>query len=262
MRLRMLWAIHCGVVTILTFAHPLLHPHTKSPIERDLIGLLGDGGNPTQAVKTITPAVVNPLPPTLGLPQEHSSTASVSQNIKTTTGAPTAMAATTQTGPATGTPTQPSSPIPNSSESASSTSASTITDDDGYVGEVTSTPPAELTQWKVIGIGVITITLIAIIIISVSFFDSWWGFLRDALCGCGRRGKWLGPVDGREETMVPDWEKRSWEFRLASEDGHRYPTMASLESIVKEKERLRRLSLREEVYGVKVKSPELAYGAV
>jgi len=62
--------------------------------------------------------------------------------------------------------------------------------------------------------------------------------------------------------MLPDWEKRSWEFRLASEDGHRYPTIASLESIAKEKERLRRLSLREEVYGVKVKSPELAYGAV
>lgn len=35
--------------------------------------------------------------------------------------------------------------------------------------------------------------------------------------------------------MIPDWEKRSWEFKLSSEDGHRYPTLASLESISKEK---------------------------
>lgn len=64
-----------------------------------------------------------------------------------------------------------------------------------------------------------------------------------------------------EETMVPDWEKRSWEFRLASEDGHRYPTMASLESIVKEKDKLKRPSWTLSVHDTKIASPKLAYGA-
>jgi len=36
--------------------------------------------------------------------------------------------------------------------------------------------------------------------------------------------------------MVPDWEKRDWEFKLANEDGHRYPTMSSLGDIAKDRE--------------------------
>jgi hypothetical protein len=95
-------------------------------------------------------------------------------------------------------------------------------------GDVSATRPAELTEWKVIGIGVITVTLIAILVLSISFFDSWWGFLC-AVC-CGKK------TDGGEgeETMVPDGERlrKSWEFKLANEDG-RYPTLSSMESITK-----------------------------
>ena len=97
----------------------------------------------------------------------------------------------------------------------------------GWVGDVSATPPGELTEWKVIGIGVITVALIAILVLSISFFDSWWGFLRAVACG-KRADKGEG-----EETMVPDEVglRKSWEFKLASEDGHRYPTLSSAESI-------------------------------
>jgi hypothetical protein len=94
------------------------------------------------------------------------------------------------------------------------------------VSDVSATPPAELTEWKVIGVCVITVALIAILILSISFFDSWWGFLRSVICG--KKGE-----DEGEETMVPDGERISWEFKLADEDSHRYPTVSSMESIAK-----------------------------
>lgn len=95
-----------------------------------------------------------------------------------------------------------------------------------YIPEAPATPPAEATEWKVIGIAIISITFVATVILAVVFFDSWWGFLRDLIFG--RRH------NGGSENLVPDWEKRSWEHKLANEDGHRYPTLASLESMAKE----------------------------
>jgi len=62
------------------------------------------------------------------------------------------------------------------------------------------------------------------------------------------------------EELVPDWEKRSWEFRLASEDGHRYPTMSSLESIAKEKDKKGR-DVKPEV-GLGLTTPEQVYGGI
>ncbi|KAF9567787.1 hypothetical protein CPC08DRAFT_519513 [Agrocybe pediades] len=127
--------------------------------------------------------------------------------------------------------------VPSSSSSSESWSA----EETGDVLDASSTPPAELKEWKVIGIAVISITFIAILVLAVTFFDAWWGFLCAAVCGKrrGKRRKGIAyPFSG--ETMVPDWERRSWEFKLASEDGHRYPTMASLESIVKDKEKDRK----------------------
>ncbi|KAF9469836.1 hypothetical protein BDZ94DRAFT_1243378 [Collybia nuda] len=103
----------------------------------------------------------------------------------------------------------------------STTSALPVTT--GSPPEAPSMPPAEATEWKVIGLVVICITFVATVILSVVFFDSWWGFLRDLVLG--KRHK-----DGVED-MVPDWDKRSWEFRLANEDGHRYPTITSLDDI-------------------------------
>lgn len=119
------------------------------------------------------------------------------------------------------------STTPTMTVAANPTSASTSIPPvaTGSLPEAPSMPPAEATEWKVIGLVVICITFVATVILSVVFFDSWWGFLRDLVLG--RRNR------GGVEDMVPDWEKRSWEFKLANEDGHRYPTIASLEDITK-----------------------------
>lgn len=102
----------------------------------------------------------------------------------------------------------------------------------------------------------ITITFIATVGLAVAFFDSWWGFVRDSVCGKRRKaGERIGG-----ETLIPDWEKRSWEFRLGNEDGHRYPTIDSLESMVREKERVKAVWVRGD--SPDVKSPEMAYGGI
>ncbi|KAF5368398.1 hypothetical protein D9758_002190 [Tetrapyrgos nigripes] len=79
--------------------------------------------------------------------------------------------------------------------------------------ESSTMSPGEASQWKVIGIGVITIVVITVVVLSIVFFDTWTRFL------FGRNKQTEGIED-----MMPDWEKRSWEYKLASEDGHRYPT--------------------------------------
>ncbi|KAF4573250.1 hypothetical protein AB1N83_001019 [Pleurotus pulmonarius] len=92
-------------------------------------------------------------------------------------------------------------------------------------GSTLTTSNAELAQWKVLGVTVLCIAVVAAIILSVMFFDAWWGFVRDVFLGKRRR-------EAAEE-LVPDWEKRSWELRMVSEDGHRYPSLSSVESITK-----------------------------
>jgi len=78
-------------------------------------------------------------------------------------------------------------------------------------------------QWKVIGIGVSTVSAVLGVIFAVVFFDSWSAFLRDVLLGKRK-------AEGSEE-FVPDWEKREWRYKLELEDGHRYPSVSSLSSI-------------------------------
>ncbi|KAL0951621.1 hypothetical protein HGRIS_008302 [Hohenbuehelia grisea] len=86
-----------------------------------------------------------------------------------------------------------------------------------------SSTPGELAQWKVIGIAVISVSLVAGIILAVVFFDSWSAFLRDVV---------LGKPNGQgSEDLVPDWEKRECRYRLAMEESHRYPSASSLDSI-------------------------------
>lgn len=80
------------------------------------------------------------------------------------------------------------------------------------------TDPADLSQWKVIGVAVICIFVVAIVILVIFFYDRWTTFLRDTFCGGKRRASGV-------EAFVPDWEKRSWEVRLGS-DNSRYPTAA------------------------------------
>ncbi|KDQ63244.1 hypothetical protein JAAARDRAFT_29264 [Jaapia argillacea MUCL 33604] len=83
------------------------------------------------------------------------------------------------------------------------------------------------TEWKVLGIAVIAISVLGISVLCIVFFDTWWRFIKDVLC-CG-----MGSKDsGGEEELVPDWEKRSWAVQLRDEGGcggsHRYPSVEDL----------------------------------
>ncbi|KAN0134870.1 hypothetical protein V8E53_007244 [Lactarius tabidus] len=87
--------------------------------------------------------------------------------------------------------------------------------------------PAELPQrnvhaniWRVVGIAVIAISVVGTTILAVVFFDHWWRFLSDV---CGRRKKQR--ESGKEE-LVPDWERRSWEFRI-EDNLPAYPSFGS-----------------------------------
>ena len=208
-------------LSALTNAKPVFHASIIPAInDRDLIGLLVGGGVPTDSglapPSTLdpqhTPLVSSPVPSSLrtssvesGVVTTYSSTLTLpfsTASIDTTIVAPTAP------------PEYPNNALPLPSSPMTS----------GWVGDVSATPPRELTEWKVIGIGVITVTLIAILVLSISFFDSWWGFLRAVA-----RGKRADKGEG-EETMVPDGVRlgKSVEFELASEGGHRYPSMESI----------------------------------
>lgn len=235
---------------------------TASTMRRDILGILGDV-DPTLDNPGKGPVLRPEVPiatPTIPTTLNHDATISIIHTAQplataglgtvTLTSVSTAnlVAAATLTS-ATG---ATSTTLNLATATFSSVSYINIEDEQ----EAPATPPGELTEWKVIGIAVTTITFFATIVLSVVFFDSWWGFLRAAICG-SKRAK-----EG-EETLVPDWGKRSWEFKLASEDGHRYPTMASLESIVKEKERARwndEENAGSPIYDIK--SPEMAYGGI
>ncbi|KAF8899072.1 hypothetical protein BD779DRAFT_1781441 [Infundibulicybe gibba] len=93
----------------------------------------------------------------------------------------------------------------------------------GSTSKATSTPPAEAAEWKVIGIAVISVSFVAAVILATTFFDSWWGFLRDLVLG--------RPKHEGFEDMTPDWETRSWEIKIANEDGHRYPILSPVNSL-------------------------------
>lgn len=112
---------------------------------------------------------------------------------------------------------------PSTTHSLTPTPTTTAITNSIKISQASSMPPAEAAQWKVIGLVVICITFVGTLILSVVFFDSWWGFLRAMVCGRKR--------DGGAEDLVPDWDKRSWEVKLANEDGHRYPTIGSLEQV-------------------------------
>jgi len=198
--------------------------------ERDLIGLIGGNLIPPPTETTILPSVSNLLSTWTVLPMTADRPRATSTTGTRSTVATAAISALVTTNQVVNTALLVQTTTPDSQPiSLYNTLSSNEPGTTGWVGDVSATPPAELTEWKVIGIGVITVTLIGIIILSISFFDAWWGFLRSVLCG-----KKASPEG--EETMVPDC-KRSWEFKIATEDGHRYPTIASMDSIVKEKER-------------------------
>ncbi|KAJ3908955.1 hypothetical protein F5879DRAFT_208331 [Lentinula edodes] len=78
-------------------------------------------------------------------------------------------------------------------------------------------------EWKVIGVGLIVIASIASMILLTVFFESWWGFVRDM---CGRKNSGRGV-----EEMILDSEEKTWQLNLSSQDGHRYPSATSMDSM-------------------------------
>ncbi|KAF5352448.1 hypothetical protein D9756_005907 [Leucocoprinus leucothites] len=194
--------------------------------QRDLGGLFG-GDNLDQP----TPDLELPPEITLTTVPEPSLT-STAIGIRTVVHTSTTAGTTKNNSPITST-TQPLSTATTeiitalAATSGWTMSTTTMTAPTPVVPEAPTTSAEEATQWKVIGIGIITVGLIATVILSIIFFDSWWHFVCDLFCGRWRkRGKNQG-----QENMVPDWETRDWEFKLANEDGHRYPTISSLADI-------------------------------
>ena len=206
----------------LVIAHPL-HPRTAVLQTRDLIGgILGGGLGPVAPSTSDIDTVNNSQTAATGagFPAQTSIFTGASK-VSTTVSTSTASSLTTPSITQTTTGGRPS----ETSSAVSPTTSIQI----GYVAEAPATPPGEATEWKVIGIAVISITFITVVALAITFFDSWWGFLRAIFFGDKR--------NGGDEKLVPDWDRQSWEYNLSKEDGHRYPTMASLESIVKTREK-------------------------
>jgi hypothetical protein len=203
----------------LVIAHPL-HSRTAVLQTRDLIGEIFGGGIETADAASDINTVNQTVATGESFPTQTSILTSASESVILTT---VSTSTSSQTIFST---TQKTTERPwETSSAASSTTSIQI----GYVADAPATPPGEATEWKVIGIAVIAIAFITTVVLTVTFFDSWWGFLRAIFLG--------DKHNGGDEKLVPDWDKRSWEYNLSIEDGHRYPTMASLESIVKAPEK-------------------------
>ncbi|KAJ7170193.1 hypothetical protein C8R46DRAFT_226472 [Mycena filopes] len=224
----------CLALGLLSYglAHPL-HQEANAALNRGLGGLLGGAED-------------DPLPPSdpeLDPPaQKHPHLTFVSTErlagLFTTARNPNTATSTVPATIATGTATDSSrttstlasgsafTPSPTATFISLSTNMPSPTITIGVTKQAPSTPPAEATEWKVIGIAVVSIALIAGVMLAFIYFDAVL-----ALVGMKRK-------DRGTEDMIPDWAGRDWEFKIASEDGHRYPTLASLESITKSKQEL------------------------
>jgi hypothetical protein len=211
----------------LVIAHPL-HPRTAVLQTRDLIGgILGGGFEPASPASDINTVNNSQTAATgAGFPVQTSIFTGASKFSTATTVSTTSSSQTT--------PSISQTTIGGRPSETSSAVSSSTTIQIGYVAPAPVTPPGEATEWKVIGIAVITIAFISTVVLAITFFDSWWRFLRAIFLGDKR--------NGGDEKLIPDWDKQSWEYDLSKEDGHRYPTMASLESIVKTPEKSARVN--------------------
>jgi len=123
---------------------------------------------------------------------------------------------------------RPPTPVPEGNETPTSTIATSASQ---YTANLTWYPSPspvdpELAQghavdWRVIGIAVIAVSVVGTMILVITFFDQWWGFLCDV---CGRRRKWQG---GGKEELVPDWERGSWGFKVEDDHFPAYPSFGS-----------------------------------
>ncbi|KAK2461428.1 hypothetical protein APHAL10511_005891 [Amanita phalloides] len=123
---------------------------------------------------------------------------------------------------------------PGSSTSSSSWATPSTTETTNYAQDASQKSPSEATQWKVIGITVFCITVVGAIMLAAFFSDTLIKLLKDVCLGGNRKRTKRG-----EETMVPDWQRRSWEYKIADEEGHRYPTVSSsLQSMTENKQKM------------------------
>lgn len=161
-----------------------------------------------------------------GLFPDESQTRTDSQTQTTATAATTSTTTHGTHHPTIANPTAAPSTIVTPTPTTSLPSASPSSGPDA--AEAASMPSGEGKQWKIIGLIVICITFVGGAILTIVFFDAWWGFLRALVCQ-RRRG-------GGKEDMVPDWGTCSWEYKLPSpsEDGYRYPGAASSDNIKRE----------------------------
>lgn len=190
-----------------------------SPVHpRDLVGLFGDDDTTYATYATTSPAMV------------ETSIATTRSSLHTSSTTPAATLTTTSlaTHSIIGQLPIPTATMPHSSSTTATSSSADAepTVSISYTPEASSTPPDEATEWKVIGIGIMSITFVGTLILLIVFFDSWWGFLRDLVVGKKRQ-------EGIED-LAEGEGKKDWEKKLANEDGHRYPTLTSLESITKD----------------------------
>ncbi|EDR15210.1 uncharacterized protein LACBIDRAFT_301179 [Laccaria bicolor S238N-H82] len=212
--------LHVVVVNLLlpffALAHPIEWQPSHIPDGRDFFGLIESDDLPTTTatVETWNPAT-SLTSFSLNLPSLSSTSLSKVVETGSSVTTPSSTFSSTASGDSQTT----------AANSWTSTSAILPTVSVDYITpEESTTPPSAAGGWKVIGISIIAVTFVATVILAIAFFDSWWGFLRDVVCG--KRYS-----DG-EENLIPDWEKSSWEYKIASEDGHRYPTMTTLDDIV------------------------------
>ncbi|KAJ7109920.1 hypothetical protein C8R44DRAFT_800910 [Mycena epipterygia] len=209
----------------------LSHPLHQRELHRGLAGLLGDGDDDPLIPSDSEMDTQLPQPPPLTIISSEDIgglfTVGRDSNTASSRIQVTGVSSASRTSSTLGSGAESTQSIAATASSTTSTSSPSPTVEIGVTKEAPSTPPAEAAEWKVIGIAAVSIGLVAGIMLSIVFFDSWWGFMR-ALVGKKRKER------GTED-MVPDWARRDWEFKIASEDGHRYPTLASLESMTKPK---------------------------
>lgn len=194
-----------ALATALVIAHPT-HPRSAAFQTRDLIGgILGGGlgpsGVPASDINTVDNSQTAATQTGAGFPVQTSISSTGSSKVSTTVSV-----ASSQTTPSIAQTTTGGRPSETSTSAVSPSPSIQI----GYVPDAPVTPPGEATEWKVIGIAVITITFISTVVLAITFFDSWWGFLRAIFLGDKR--------NGGDENLVPDWDKQSWEYTLSKED--------------------------------------------
>ncbi|KAF8215910.1 hypothetical protein K438DRAFT_1799695 [Mycena galopus ATCC 62051] len=212
-------------------AHPLRR-EMNAGLDRGLGGLFGDDSDPLVPSDPETEKALPKRPhlPTIATEGIDELLTAEGNIIKTTSSAQTTASSASRSASilTSGTAITQLSTTTSSSSSTSFPSP--------YPPTITSTATKEApsassfgasNEWKVIGITAVSIGLIAGIMLSIVFFDSMWRFL---LALVGKRKK------GGTEDLIPDWANRDWEVKIASEDGHRYPTLGSLESMTKQQD--------------------------